>query len=907
MAMARVLAAWSLIAASAVAEGPVAVPSPGTEPGSARSAGRLESVVVVFKTHFDIGYTDMASNVVQRYRTTMIDDALKVVDESRPMPGDRQFAWTLPGWPLSKIMGDWPGQVPERRDRVRRAFADGRFVVHALPFTMHTELLEAEDIVRGLGYASRLSREVGSPLPRDAKMTDVPSHAWILPTVLRRAGVDFLHLGCNSGSRSPEIPSLFWWEGPDGSRLLTMYTAEGYGTGLVPPAGWPHKTWLALIHTGDNHGPPKPEEVGRLFARAEKELPGVSVRIGRLSDFADAILAEKPELPVVRADMPDTWIHGPISDPAGAALARDVRPKIAAAEILDAQLAAWEGRQPGGIPALAAAWEQSLLYGEHTWGGALYWVTKYGTGVKYPYGEQWRIDRAEGRFKRLEASWAEHTAYIEKARDLTLPILEERLRTLADSTGVDGPRVVVYNPLPWPRGGLVDIAGLPEGIAALRRADGDEVTAVERRGRLASAVVSEVPPLGYATYVPSKAEAASCAGLSADENSCSIESPFYRVVLDLAHGAIRSLIEKRSGRELVDPSAAHGFGRYLYERFDADQVAAYVKAYVKTTAAWAVTEIGKPTMPPAKEAPYRAIGTGPCDLRCERTPLRVIAEMRSRAGGDLPHPVTTRVIVHGKMPCVDVEVTLCDKPADPWPEAGWLCFPFLVDEPRFRVGRQGSVVDPCREFIAGANRHLCGVTSGVAIFDPAGRGVGLCAPDSLLMSFDSPGIMRYTRDFVPKRSSVYVNLFNNQWTTNFRMWNEGTWTARVRIWSFERFENGPALVTPAWEARLPMWGRAAEGGKGGRPLREAGLRLSKDGILVTAFTANPDGEGTLLRLWEQVGRGGPCHVILPGGYHASSAQPCDLRGRATGEPSAIHDGGFEANLHAFAPSSFILR
>ncbi len=31
---------------------------------------RTEQVVVVFKTHFDIGYTDMASNVVHRYQTT---------------------------------------------------------------------------------------------------------------------------------------------------------------------------------------------------------------------------------------------------------------------------------------------------------------------------------------------------------------------------------------------------------------------------------------------------------------------------------------------------------------------------------------------------------------------------------------------------------------------------------------------------------------------------------------------------------------------------------------------------------------------------------------------------------------------------------------------------------------------
>ncbi|MEN6428354.1 MAG: hypothetical protein ABFE13_23650, partial [Phycisphaerales bacterium] len=299
---------------------------------AASAPGEVREVVVTLKTHFDLGYTDLASHVVQRYRTTMIDQALDVVDRNRDLPPEQQFVWTIPGWPMSKIAEDWPGQTLERRQRIMQAMKDGRFVVHGLPFTTHTELLEPEDLVRGLGYASRLCRENGLPLPRDAKMTDVPCHSWILPTLLKHAGIDFLHLGCNSASSSPEVPPLFWWEGPDGSRLLTMYSAAGYGTGLVPPGDWPYRTWLALQHTGDNHGPPTPDEVKQLLAEAAQRLPGVKVRIGRLSDFADAILAEKTEIPVIRDDMPDTWIHGPMCDPAGARIARNLRPAIGCVE-----------------------------------------------------------------------------------------------------------------------------------------------------------------------------------------------------------------------------------------------------------------------------------------------------------------------------------------------------------------------------------------------------------------------------------------------------------------------------------------------------------------------------------------------------------------------------------------------
>ncbi|MHB8903337.1 MAG: hypothetical protein ACYC6Y_31630, partial [Thermoguttaceae bacterium] len=201
---------------------------------------QLEEVILVFKTHFDIGYTDMASSVVERYRTSMIDSALAVVDDSRDLPESQRFVWTLPGWPLAKILEDWPGQTPDRKQRVMEAFRQGRFVVHGLPFTLHTETLTEEDLVRGLRFSDDLSREAGLELPADAKMTDVPCHSWIVPTLLAHAGIRFMHVGANSASGIPDVPLLHFRQGPDGSRVLTMHVS-GYGTGYLPPEGWPYK------------------------------------------------------------------------------------------------------------------------------------------------------------------------------------------------------------------------------------------------------------------------------------------------------------------------------------------------------------------------------------------------------------------------------------------------------------------------------------------------------------------------------------------------------------------------------------------------------------------------------------------------------------------------------------------
>lgn len=873
---------------------------------SAASA-EVREVIVTFKTHFDIGYTDLPDAIVQRYRTTMIDQALDVVDRNRGLPPEQQFVWTIPGWPLCKIAEDWPGQTPDRQQRILQALKEGRFVVHGLPFTLHTELLEPEDLVRGLGYASRLSRELGLPLPRDAKMTDVPSHSWILPTLLRHAGIDFLHLGCNPASSSPQIPLLFWWEGPDGSRLLTMYSPAGYGTGLAPPADWPHRTWLVVQHTGDNHGPPTPDEVKQLLEEAARKLPGVKIRIGRLSDFADAIIAEKAEIPIVRGDMPDTWIHGPMCDPAGARIARNIRPAIGAAESLATLLDIW-GRPVTNADSdrlLADAREGSLLYGEHTWGGALSWVTPYGKNINWKYGDTWKTERAAGRFSKLEKSWAEHTRYIEQAQEKTVPVLEGVMQTLAEQVNVNGPRVVVFNPLPWPRDGVVRIKFPRLKLSALRPAEGGEAVPVSPDGEGFCFVARDIPAMGYRTFVPAEA-AEPASDLRNDPAAGVIENRFLKITLDPKRSGIRSIADKRTGRELVDLDSGYALGQYLYERFDANQVADYVRAYVKNDSDWAQAELGKPAMPPASEVPYRAASPRGGSIDIAESPVFISVAMHASPTADVSHAVTTRVTLYAGEPFVDLEVTLHDKPADNWPEAGWICLPVNAAEPQFRLGRLGGVTDPACDFIRGSNQDVQAVHTGLTITDRQGRGVGICPIDSPLVSLDRPGLWRYSQDFKPHKPVAFVNLFNNQWTTNFRLWNEGTWTTRVRLWAFDKFDAGASLVTPSLEARDPLLAIACSSKSGTLPATTKGVELSAQGTSVTAFGPNPDGPGIVLRLWECAGVAGPCRVRLPETLRIEEIQPVNLRGESIGAPLSVERGEFTVNVAAFAPASFIL-
>lgn len=859
----------------------------------------LREVVVVFKTHFDIGYTNMARDVLEYYRTAMIDRALAVCDATHNLPPEQRFVWTLPGWPLAQIIG--PQQAPERRERILAAMREGRFVWHALPATTHTESLDLEDLVRGLRFSSGLSRSLGQPLPRDAKMTDVPSHAWALPTVLAGAGVEFMHVGCNRASSPPETPLLFWWEGPDGSRVMTMLTAS-YGSDLVPPKDWPHTTWLALIHTGDNAGPPRPEQVKELLGRAAKELPGVKVRFGRLSDFADAILKESPTLPVIRADMPDTWIHGIMAMPIETAIARRTRPLIGTLESLHTLLRAWGANAPDPKDTVARAYEQSLLYGEHTWGMD---VKKFGPRL---YDKAWEEARAKGTYAKLEESWAEHGGYARQAADLVSPAIRANMQGLAQAVSGAGPRVIVFNPLPYPRDDVVT-ADWPGPVPkAVRPADQGSPTPVQAEGRTIRFLAEAMPPMGYRTYVPT--ETAVRGALSADESTATIENGLVRIRLDAARGVIASWLDKQHNRELVAECDGAGLGQYVYERFDADDAKAYLHTYsTLPKMPWAEGDFGKPGLPPAKDRPHAIASPKGSAIKISAGPVSATATMTAAPSDDIPHGISLAVTIYTDHPWVDLTWTIHDKKPTPWPEAGWLCVPVHTTHPSFQLGRLGAIIDPARDGQSGANRDVYCLNTGMIVTGQDGAGVGLCPLDSPLVCLGERRLWKYSRDYVPNKPVVYVHLFNNLWSTNFQQWVGGSWSSRVRLWAVPHGSGSQAawLVRNAWEARRPCLAAYAAGAGGVLPTAQAGLQLSRRDVLVTAFGPNPDGPGTLLRLWEQAGADGACRVELPAGFPVARARPCDLRGRIGGKPIPIRDGTFEVFVKRFAPVSLILE
>ena len=254
-----------------------------------------------------------------------------------------------------------------------------------------------------------------------------------------------------------------------------------------------------------------------------------------------------------------------------------------------------------------------------------------------------------------------------------------------------------------------------------------------------------------------------------------------------------------------------------------------------------------------------------------------------------------------QQPFVDVEWRVTDKTPDPLPEGGWLCFPFAINQPQFKLGRLGGPIDPAKDIVTGANKTLICLNSGLTITGSDNLGVGLCPVNSPCVSLGEPGLWKYSIDYVPRKATVFVNLYNNEWNTNFPEWQDGSWVSRVRIWPTID------LMVSSWEARLPLLAAVAEGPAGKLPKTQSGLTASRAGILVTAFGGNPDGIGTLLRVWEQSGNAGEFSVTFPAGADYKTATPVNLRGEVLGDPLQVRDRKLTFLLRAYAPASFRLE
>lgn len=351
----------------------------------------IKKVLVIFKTHLDIGFTDFAENVKQKYFDVFIPGAVKTAKALRERNGDEGFKWTTGSWLIHEYLRNNPD---EKGNEVREAIKNGDICWHGLPCTTHTEIMSKELFEYALSLSGELDKEFGKKTIA-AKMTDVPGHTKAIIPYLRKAGIELLHIGVNPASTVPDVPEIFRWQADNGDRITVIYNGE-YGnftklgdTGVA----------LYFAHTLDNIGGPTPEDVIATFDELKKEAPGAEIVAAELNDAAMVLREIEDTLPVITEEIGDSWIHGTASDPK----------KLSQFKALQRYYAEMEDGTDKDILARGL-----LFIPEHTWG--LDEKTHLGENKNY-IKEVFNARRHLPNYQKMEKSWEEQRNFLYNAID----------------------------------------------------------------------------------------------------------------------------------------------------------------------------------------------------------------------------------------------------------------------------------------------------------------------------------------------------------------------------------------------------------------------------------------------------------------------------------------------------------
>ena len=594
----------------------------------------------------------------RRYLDEYFPRAVRVAAELRARGDGPRLRWTTGSWILTEALEE---EARRGARDVERAIEAGDLCWHALPFTLHTEACDRSLFEHGLSLSARLDERFGRRT-RSAKATDVPGHTRGIVSALAGAGVELLHIGVNPASTAPDVPLLFRWADPAAPsgvggappELLVMYQPGSYGDVQVLPG---IRTAVAVDLTGDNLGPRGTEDVVERWAALQRRFPDAALVAASFDEVADAVALIRKDLPVVTAEIGDTWLHGVGTDPN----------KVARFRALCRLRRTWiaEGRATADEPALWAASTQLLLVAEHTWGmdQKTHWPDETHWGV-----EDLASVRDDPATTRFESSWEEQRAYLDRYVDT---LATRGRRDLADEAD----------------------AALAEARPALP----------PDLAPIAGAVSSAAVPTSLAAHVP--------------DDLVSVALPGGGAMTVGEDGAVRHLVDP-CGRVVAD--ATHPLGAFRIQTFDAADLERRYARYNAGTADedrwWARWDFTKPGLERtgARSGSWSPTSRGTTlgsrdGALVLRTQLGFDADEDAAFGPALPERLVQTVAVRASVAGwlqVELELAWFGLPAARWPVAWWWRFtPAVTDVSGWRLQAFDELVDP-HDVVHHGGRHL---------------------------------------------------------------------------------------------------------------------------------------------------------------------------------------------------------
>jgi alpha-mannosidase len=797
--------------------------------------------------HLDIGYTDYRAKVAEVHSRN-IDRLLKVF-KAHP-----NYRFNIDG---SWIIDQWLDTRSQSQAQQFSAEAKaGRIGVNAFYDSFVTDYPALETFVRSLYFSKQLQARYGVPFDF-ANITDIPGNSWAVPSLLASAGIRYFADGGNQ-DRGPlivyghwSVRSPFWWQGPDGQRVLTWFSSHYHqlkGVCGLPPNIDDGKGGLARFLRTYSDAHYKPDAV-LLYGTEVENLPlecddpAFVTRWNRRFAYPRFIICRFSRffryiqdhygatLPTVRGGAGAYWGDTFGAFPLATARDRANQMRAISAESLASLTAALNPALRFPLNWDHQIWRNILLYGEHTFGS-------------YRTGSQPLHDEVLGQLNEKANQTVRAATSIDK-------LMRHGMSQLADQIQTAGQNLIVFNPSNWKRSGLVRFMvakGATLTDLALHKPVDYEVLNTQNGAQTIRFMAADLPAFGYKVYrlghgTPHPAAPA----VSAPGNV--LENQFYRITLDPRHAAIKSVYDKQLGRELVDPSSPYLLDEYLF-----------------VSGGGTAKGQGRGSEDSTLLHPYRWLPpprltihqpTHGLLLGVERTPWGQVVRMRASAA-HTPN-VETEILLPDNLKEIafndTIQVGLLYAK-----EAAYFAFPWAINRPTFRCEIADGFLNPAKDLLEGACSDWFSVQDLVNVSSARGGSVNLAIVDSPLVCLGTIDRGRWPRRFQSPSSTVFSYVMNNYWSSKWEGKKSATLRNHYAITSGPQFDSAGAMRFGR-QARQPL--EIAElkssdklaGASGKLPPGQAGfLDLEPGNLLLTAFKAAEDDHGLAVRVLETAGR-----------------------------------------------------
>jgi alpha-mannosidase len=515
-------------------------------------------------SHIDAAWLWPVSETVDVVRRTF-STALQLMEEY-PDYTFTQSAAQYNAWMAEKY--------PVINDQIKRRIKEGRWeIVGGMWVEPDLNMPDGESTARSLLIGKRWYRNEYGVDVRIGWNPDSFGYSWQLPQIYKKSGVDYFVTQKMTWNDTNQLPfKLFWWESPDGSKVLTYFPHDYANNNLDPvrlSADLKRARELApgmtkmmdLYGIGDHGGGPTRAilDEGFHWASGDKVVP--KMQFGTAQSYFSSIETQlAPNSPRWNYESIARGYRAPDAVPGQVAIPtwKDEMYFEYHRGVMTTQASHKRNMRQSSVWALNAEKYASLGWLE---------------GKTYPADELTEVWKkiTFNQFHDLAAGSGIGVIYKDAQRDYdqvrwaTNEISASAMKAIVsriNTSAAQGVPVLVFNPLAWERSGLVTVSvQLPEPAESVSVLNSDNHVvpsqvlssdAATHTFKLLLAV-RNMPSLGYEVVhvVPGSRPFAS--DLKVD--GLTLENAALRVTVDKTTGCITSLFDKKSNFETLASGA----------------------------------------------------------------------------------------------------------------------------------------------------------------------------------------------------------------------------------------------------------------------------------------------------------------------------------------------------------------